>query len=278
MTTYQGPPAVPGVAGDAATDLVAWARAASAAHSLALSLVKTAFCPSHFRDKPEDAAAAILYGSELHLSPLQALNGIYMIGGKPALYAKTLVAVVLSKGHRVWTTEKTDTSVTVRGLRQGTTAEEVETWTIARATTAGYTRNAKYRTDPQAMLLARAQSDVCRRVAPDALLGMAYSVEELQLEQDDEQQAVAPSRRRGGRVVESSLTKALAAPPAPAVVEEHQVVEEPTAPAAGDDQWENLERARGLRDQQAPAEDDDQGDADDGYLPGWEPGAPAARE
>lgn len=63
-----------------------------------------------------------------------------------------------------------------------------------RAKKAGYTKNAKYTTDPQSMLLARAQSDVCRRIAPDALLGMAYSVEELE---DENAPAVAMMRASG---------------------------------------------------------------------------------
>ncbi|MCZ4506609.1 hypothetical protein O4273_27765, partial [Rhodococcus ruber] len=33
---------------------------------------------------------------------------------------------------------------------------------------------------PQSMLYARASGDIARRVAPDALLGMAYHVEELE--------------------------------------------------------------------------------------------------
>lgn len=272
MSTWQGPPAqpaVPGASKDAATDLVAWARAADAAYTLAKMLVETAFCPAHFKGKPQDAAASIMFGSELHLSPLQALNGVYMIGGKPALYAKTMVAVLLSVGHSVWTVEKTDDGVTVSGCRAGSSTVETETWTLSRAERAGYTKNAKYRSDPQSMLLARAQSDVCRRVAPDALLGMAYSAEELQMEEGAPEAPARPLCRRGGAVT-SSLTAALtagpeaaSAPPAPA----------PDPVVVEDQDPGDLDRARELRDEQAAHDEGD--DADDGYLPGWEPGAPA---
>ena len=67
------------------------------------------------------------------------------------------------------------------GRRKGSTHVHEETWTTARAQKAGYTTNKKYATDPQAMLYARAAADVCRQVAPDALAGLDYAVEELEM-------------------------------------------------------------------------------------------------
>ncbi len=165
---------------EAPSMLVAWANAAGAAHQLAGPLCRTDFVPAHFKGNPDAATAAILYGAEAGLSPLQALQGVYVIGGKPAMYARTLLAVTLSKGHQVWTEELTDSRAVVCGRRRGTEHVERVVWSMDRARKAGYTKNAKYNTDPQSMLLARAQADVCRRIAPDALLGMAYSVEELE--------------------------------------------------------------------------------------------------
>ena len=164
-------------------DLHEWAANLQAAHTIGSALCGTSFAPAHFRGKPDEAAAAILYGSEVGFTPTQALQNLYVIGGKPALYARPMVAIVQAAGHEVWTVEKSDESVTVSGRRRGSEHVITETWTIARAQRAGYTNNKKYQTDPQAMLYARAASDVCRQIAADALAGMAYSVEELQLEQ-----------------------------------------------------------------------------------------------
>lgn len=184
------------VQADPTENLLSWARAAQAAHELAVPLCETSFVPSHFYNKPGEATAAILYGAEAGLSPLQALQGVYVISGKPAMYARTLMAVVLGAGHEVWTESESESRVIVCGRRRGSQQVEKAIWTIDRAKKAGYTKNAKYQTDPQAMLLARAQSDVCRRVAPDALLGMAYSVEELQ---DSDVDAPAPAKRTVAR-------------------------------------------------------------------------------
>lgn len=161
--------------------LVAWADAARAAASLGTALSQTSFVPKAFQGKPQECAAALLCGDELGLSPLAALRSIYVIGGTPALYARTMVALVQSHGHEVIPTKETPTEVTVKGRRAGSSEWVTSSWTTERARRAGYVSNKKYETDPIAMLYARAASDVCRRIAADVLLGVPYSVEELEL-------------------------------------------------------------------------------------------------
>jgi len=150
-----------------------------AAH-IADVLCKTSFVPKEFRGKPEEGTVAILYGQSVGLDPQTALQQIYVIGGKPALYARAMVSIVLTAGHEIWTEEASPAKVVVCGRRAGTERIERSEWTIGRAQTAGYTSNTNYKKDPEAMLYARASGDVARRVAPDALLGMGHNVEELQ--------------------------------------------------------------------------------------------------
>lgn len=183
----------------AATVVQQTAQDLEAAYRIAEALGRTAFVPQHFRGKTEDAMAAILYGQTIGMDPMTALQNLYVIGGKPALYARPMVGIVLSQGHEIWTEEMSDAKVVVCGRRKGTEHIERSEWTIDRARLAGYTSNKKYMTDPQSMLYARASGDVARRVAPDALLGMAYNVEELEASQELEQQNgpgnVTPMRR-----------------------------------------------------------------------------------
>lgn len=162
--------------------LVAWAASLAAAHRIGMALCETSFCPQHFRGKADEAAAAILFGDEIGLTPTQALRSVHVISGTPGLYARTMVALVQSRGHRVWTEKETETEVTVCGQRKGDTHVERSVWTLSRAQKAGYTRNAKYAQTPQDMLYARAAATICRRIAPDALAGLAVTVEELELE------------------------------------------------------------------------------------------------
>lgn len=162
--------------------LVAWAQSLTAAHQLASALCRTSFVPKHFAGKPEEAAAALMLGDELGFSPISAFRSIFVISGTPGLYAKSMVALVQSRGHEVWTETDTPEKVVVCGQRRGSERVERSEWTTARARKAGYTNNKKYETDPQAMLYARAASDVCRRIAADVLAGVPHTVEELELE------------------------------------------------------------------------------------------------
>lgn len=238
LTTYQ-PQQVeylsPALADPTGGRLVAWAEGLTAAHRIGAALCQTAFVPVHFKNKPEEAAAAILYGDEIGLTPTQALQNLYVISGKPALYARAMVALVLAAGHEVWTVSKSDAQVTVAGRRRGSSHTIEETWTTARASKAGYTNNKKYQSDPQAMLYARAASDVCRQVAPDALAGLAYSVEESELE---EQQPATVTKR----TERATTAKRAAAPeiPEPEVlverIDEAEVVEPVNRNARGVDE------------------------------------------
>lgn len=162
--------------------LVAWAQSLTAAHQIGTALCGTSFVPKHFQGKPDDAAAAIMFGDEIGFTPTQALRSIYVISGTPALYARSMVALVLSRGHEIWTEKDTADEVVVCGRRKGSQQVERSSWTTARARKAGYTSNKKYETDPQGMLYARASGDIARRIAPDVLAGVAYNVEEMELE------------------------------------------------------------------------------------------------
>jgi hypothetical protein len=163
--------------------LVAWAQAAQAANQLAKALATTSFVPAAFKGNAGDATAAILMGDELGLSPLAALRSIYAVHGTPALYARTMVALVQAHGHDVWTVIDTPAKVVVSGRRKGSEHIETSEWTVDRARKAGYTTNKKYDTDPQAMLYAKAASTVCRKIGADVLAAIPYSVEDLELEQ-----------------------------------------------------------------------------------------------
>lgn len=185
--------------------LVAWAEAARAAASLGTSLSKTSFVPKDFRGKPEECAAAILLGDEIGLTPLQSLQGVFVISGRPGLYARTMVAVVLAAGHEIVTTHKTDKAVTVRGRRRGSDTWVEEQWTTERARRAGYTSNKKYESDPQSMLYARAAADVCRQIAPDALAGLAYTVEELEMSEPTTVKVTRSQTTAGKTTVQRAL-------------------------------------------------------------------------
>ena len=172
---------MPELSDNGLSGLMRQAEAMDAAHKLATVLCNTQMVPQTFRGKPDDGAAAILYGAELGLKPQQALQQVFVIHGQPAIYARTMVALLKGKGYKFKTLESSDESVTVRGVAPSG-EQESSTWTIDRAKKAGYTSNKRYQTDPQAMLYAKAASEVSRRLAPNVLLRIKYAAEDLELE------------------------------------------------------------------------------------------------
>jgi hypothetical protein len=158
---------------DAVASLAEWAQQLDAAMRIAKALCNTSFVPKHFAGKPEETAAAILAGNELGLGPTAALRVFFVINGRPEMYAEAKVAILTAHGHRVWTVERTDESVTVAGRRKGEQRVETITMTMEQAKKAGWTSNATYQKTPQDMLWARAAARVCKLVAPELLHGIA---------------------------------------------------------------------------------------------------------
>jgi hypothetical protein len=161
--------------------IVDWAQEADAAYQIAQRLVVTSFVPPAFHNKPADAAAAILAGSGLGLDPLQSVGAFNIIQGRAAASAMTLRAIVQAAGHEIVLVESGPTRCRMKGRRAGETEWQEVLWTHDRAKQLGVTGKENWRKQPQAMLVARATSELCRLVAADAIMGIAsgYSAEEL---------------------------------------------------------------------------------------------------
>lgn len=113
------------------------ARLYNTAWKLAGQLVQTTMVPKRFFRKQGDATAAILYGAELGLNPIQSLQRVVPIHGMPSLEARTMVGLLKARRYKVRTTAQSDTSVTVEG--EAPDGEKyASTWTIERAKLAGY--------------------------------------------------------------------------------------------------------------------------------------------
>lgn len=217
--------------------LMAHAEMMQTAWQLASKMCNTQMVPTRFRGKPEDGTAAILYGAELGLNPIQSLQRVVPIHGMPSLEARTMVALLKARGYRIKTTAKSDESVTVQGIDPSGDVYEA-TWTIERARLAGYVPeidpktgkyktnangklagNEKYITNPQAMLTAKSQSEVCREMAPDVLMGISYTSEDLESENwgSDlaQEQVRAPAGRGAAVTVDEIMTDVAPAPPVP---------------------------------------------------------------
>lgn len=237
-------------------------QAMDIAYRYASSVCRTQVCPARFRGKPEDGAAAILYGLEVGLSPAQSLQRVVVIHGMPSLEARTMVGLLQARGYQISTHTIDDTHATVYGWYPDSpkvfdtdpesptygkriNPDSKSTWTIDRATQAGYVPtknpatgkwvtnsngkligNEKYITDPQAMLKAKGQAEVCRDLAPEVLMGIQYATEDLQSENWDGTISREPARGRSQPVTLGEILHGAAAAPQP---EDAEVVDTDTA-------------------------------------------------
>lgn len=145
----------------------------------AQKIANTPFVPSAFRGKPEAVFAAILYGEELGIGPMQSLNSIHVIEGKPGMSPELMRGLVARAGHRIDVKEASAERVTLWGKRADNDSEATVSWTMDDARLAGLAGRGAWKTYPRAMLLARATSELCRMIFADVVAGLSYTQEEL---------------------------------------------------------------------------------------------------
>ena len=145
----------------------------------------SALLPKDLRGKPADVLVIVMYGLDLGLTPMQAIQGIYVVKGRPSLAAQTWLALARRAGHKVSVLEHTDQKCTVKVIRGDTEEEHSHTFTIEDAVRSGRvsikdgepwarSQNGEplpWETNPKAMLLARAISACCRFICPEVALG-----------------------------------------------------------------------------------------------------------
>lgn len=150
-----------------------WVNVLGSVGELASRIATTSFVPKALRGKVPETAACILYGRELGLSPMRALNEIHIIEGTPSLSSTAMRSLVFAGGHNIVVDHWDDQRCTVSGWRKGATEAAAQvTYTIADAQRAGLHQRGPWKQHPRAMLLARATSELCRAVFPDVIGGL----------------------------------------------------------------------------------------------------------
>ena len=147
-------------------------------------IANTELIPKELRGNVPAIIATILKGRSIGLDDMSALTAIHFIEGKPTLSAETKVLLARRAGHSI-TGDFGDGAVTVKGKRGDNGDEMAVTWTKEMAVRAGLADKKNWKTYPEAMLWARAVSQLCRMLFADALLGSSYTPEELELTPED---------------------------------------------------------------------------------------------
>jgi hypothetical protein len=147
---------------------------------LAEGVAGTNFVPKALRGKTYEVAACILSGRELGVGPMEALQKIHVVDGKPTLSAELMRSLVLRAGHVIEFRTLTDSKVVIAGRRAGSESWTEVTWTTADAARIGVGGKDVWKKYPRQMLAARATSELCRLIFPDALAGLSYTPEEIE--------------------------------------------------------------------------------------------------
>jgi hypothetical protein len=254
----------PAVTPGSTVDLTSYWDRMGVAIQIAGPMCKTPFVPTAFRNKPEDTAMAIMYGLKYGMEPDAALSSIFLIGGRPGMYSRVQHALLLAHGHDVRIVKQTPEEVVVKGRRKGDEDGEwtESRWTIERARQAGYFTNEKYKTDPIAMLTARALGDCCRLVAPDLLMGIvAYNEADVEVMEVLDGDTLRPLQEKPAPV---QVQRRVAAAPAP-VQQARPFVNVAPAPAAPAEEPEPLSGPE-ADDSEALEEAEQQVEYDDGVM------------
>lgn len=145
-------------------------------------IAPTSFVPKPLRGDPPAVLACIMTGREMQLGPMESLQHVFIVDGRPTLSAQVMRAMIQRAGHEFAITEQTDDSCTVAGLRAGSRGDgdiHLVTWTLEDAQRAGLAGKSNWKTYPRAMLLARATSELARALFADVLGPARYTPEEL---------------------------------------------------------------------------------------------------
>lgn len=145
-------------------------------------LAESEMVPKNFRNKPGDCLIAMQWGFEVNLKPLQALQSIAVINGKPGIFGDAGKAILLAAGCEI---DEDDTEVLKRNgrarckiTRPGRKPVE-RTFSVEDAKTANlWNKDGPWKTYPFRQMAWRAFWFAARDAASDLLRGLA-GIEEL---------------------------------------------------------------------------------------------------
>lgn len=148
-------------------------------------LAKSSMVPKAYQGKPEDVIVAVQWGKELGLAPLQALQNIACINGKPSVYGDAAMALVqnsiVCEGiEEYFEGEGTVNPVAVCVAHRKNRTPVTAKFSVEDAKRAGlWGKQGPWTQYPKRMLQMRARGFALRDAYPDVLKGL-ITVEEAE--------------------------------------------------------------------------------------------------
>lgn len=163
-------------------------RTMEEAMKFSTTLANSELVPKDFQGKPANILVAIQWGFELGLQPMQAMQSIAVINGRPSLWGDAVIGLVRASPLCEYVREEIDeagTKATCRTKRKGDEQEQVRTFTVDDAKKAQlFGKQGPWTQYPKRMLQMRARSWCLRDVYPDVLRGIHVAEEAQDIEKD----------------------------------------------------------------------------------------------
>lgn len=141
-------------------------------------LSNSTIVPKDYQRNPGNVLVALQWGAEIGLAPLQAMQNIAVINGRPAVWGDSMLAIVKGSGLLVSIKEEvTETEATCTIQRKGE-APAVRTFSQADAQKANlWGKQGPWSQYPKRMMQMRARAWALRDVFPDVLRGVGIAEE-----------------------------------------------------------------------------------------------------
>jgi len=147
---------------------------------------KSSIVPKDYQNNPGNILVAIQWGMEIGLQPLQSMQSIAVINGRPSIWGDAMLALVRSSGLLESINEEVTDSKAVCTIKRRGEQEVVREFSMQDAKQAGLTgKQGPWAQYPKRMLQMRARAFAMRDVFPDVLRGVHVAEEAQDISERD---------------------------------------------------------------------------------------------
>lgn len=157
---------------------------------LAEIIANSNFAPKDYKGKPHDVFLAIQMGAEVGLKPMQAVQNISIINGRPCIWGDALLAIVKSHDEFEFIKEDISNEIATCIVKRKNQPEAKYTFSMEQAKIAQLLGKDNWKKYPKRMLQLRARAFCCRDTFPDALKGLDSA--ELVSDYDRQEKDITP--------------------------------------------------------------------------------------
>jgi hypothetical protein len=190
-------------------------------------LARSSLVPKDFQGNPGNIIVAVQWGAEIGLAPLQAMQSIAVVNGRPSIWGDAMIALVKGSGLLESIVEEIgDTAATCTVKRKGEAATS-RTFTLEDAKRAGLLgKQGPWQQYTKRMLQMRARAWALRDVFPDVLRGVLIAEEARDIPPEPRDMGpadeVKPAPQSRAERARAALKKAKAPEAAQPAIEENR--------------------------------------------------------